>query len=151
MELGRMRRLAACTFVAGALVPAGAGAALACGGGHHQNGVKAAAFTVRHHGCHSNVLAVTSSYTGLSVATIKADLRSGESLGQIADATPGKSSAGLVGAFTAAIQTKLNTKVSDGKLTADQESAILTNIQPWLQKLVDATWTSHGHWFGHKR
>jgi len=150
MELGRMRRLAACTLVAGALVPAGAGAALACSGGHH-NGVKAAAFTVEHHGCRSNVLAVASSYLGLSAATIKTDLRNGESLGQIANATSGKSSAGLVDAFTAAFKAKLDTKVAAGKLTATQESTILTNIQPWLQKLVDATWTWHGHRFAHKR
>jgi hypothetical protein len=149
MELGRMRRLAACTLVVGALAPAGAGAALACHGGHQNDhsGVRAASFTVERHGCKSNVLSVASTYLGLPARTIKTDLMNGQSLGQIADATTGHSSAGLVAAFTAAIQAKLNTKVTDSELSATQESTILTNIQPWLQKLVAATWTNQNHSF----
>ena len=55
MELTRMRRLAVCTLVVGALAPAGAGAALACHGGQHDNnGVKAASFTMRHHFGHQD-------------------------------------------------------------------------------------------------
>ena len=146
MELGRMRRLAACTIAAGALVPAGAGAALACDGGHHNdNGVKAAEFTVSHHGCHSNVLAVASNYLGLSRDAIKADLKSGQTLGQIANGTAGKSESGLVAAYVAAFATKLDAKVAAGKLTAAQESAILPHVQAWAQAIADAQWT-HFWW-----
>jgi hypothetical protein len=159
MELGRMRRLAACTLVAGTLAPAAAGAATACDGGHHDsNGVKAASFTSDHHlgfDSKSPVLSVASSYLGLSTDTIKTDLKSGQSLGQIANATAGHSSAGLVSAYVSALQTKLDASVAAGKLTTAQEATILQKSQPWFQKLVDATWTghkSHHMWsFDHKR
>ena len=156
MELGRMRRLAACTLVVGALAPAAAGAASASDGGHNgNNDVKAASFTMERHGGFGwgwkhHVLSVASSYLGLSTDTIVADLKSGQSLGQIADATAGHSSAGLVSAYVSALQTKLDAWVAAGKLTTAQEADILQKAQPWFQKLVDATWTSHeGHhmWF----
>jgi hypothetical protein len=142
-----MRRLAACTIVVGALVPTAAGAASACNGGHHDNGVKAASFEMKHHGSAKHeVLSVASSYLGLSTDTIKADLKNGQSLGQIADATAGHSSSGLVAAYVSALQTKLDTWVAAGKLTTAQEADILQKAQPWFQKLVDATWTGHHMW-----
>ncbi len=150
MELTRMRRLAVCTLVVGALAPAGAGAALACHGGqHHNNGVKAASFTMRHHFGHQDgALAVASSYLGVSKDTIKADLKSGQTLGQIADATAGRSSAGLVAAFGAALQAKLDVWVSKGKLTSAQEADIVAKAVPWFQKLVTTSFTqqfAHHH------
>src|SRR5689334_13213230 len=130
MELGRMRRLAACTLAVGTLVPAAAGAASACDGGHNGSGVQAASFTADHHmgfGWKHQVLSVASSYLGLSTDTIVADLKAGQSLGQIADATAGHSSAGLVSAYVSALQTKLDAWVAAGKLTTAQEATILQN------------------------
>lgn len=150
MELRRMRRLAACTVVVGALVPAAAGAASACDGGHHDSGVKAASFEMKHQSSKHGALSVASSYLGLSTDTIKADLKNGQSLGQIADATAGHSASGLVAAYVSALQAKLDTWVAAGKLTSAQEADILAKATPWFQKLVDTTWTSHHMWaFGH--
>lgn len=148
MELRRMRRLAACTLVVGTLVPAAAGAASACDGGHNGNNAKAASFATYKHagfgfGFKHQALSVASAYLGLSTDTIVADLKAGQSLGQIADATAGHSSAGLVAAYVSALQTKLDAVVAAGKLTTAQEANILQKAQPWFQKLVDATWTSH--------
>jgi hypothetical protein len=159
MELGRMRRLAACTLVVGALVPAAAGAASACDGGHTgNNDAQGASFTADRHadfgwGWKHQALAVASTYLGLSADTIVADLKAGQSLGQIADATAGHSSAGLVSAYVSALQVKLDAWVAAGKLTSSQEADILQKAQPWFQKLVDTTWTgehsSHMWAFGH--
>lgn len=158
MELGRMRRLAACTIVVGALAPAAAGAATACNGGHHDNGVKAASFTAMHHfgfGWKHQALSVASSYLGLSTGTIAADLESGQSLAQIANADPGHSASGLVSAYVSALQTKLDAWVAAGKLTSTQEADILQKAQTWFTNFVNATWTkheSHRMWaFAHHR
>lgn len=145
MRLGRMRRLAAATVIVGALVPAGAGAATACDGGHLDRttaGVYAAKHTLfgRHH---RGVLTVASNYLGLSRATIVGKLESGESLAQIANATPNKSDGGLVDAYTAAIKAHLDRWVAAGKITSARESAILTRVQPWIVRLVNARWTHH--------
>ncbi len=50
---------------------------------------------------HTNV-SVAASYLGVSVAQIRRDRRSGQSLAQIASATPGKSASGLIEALVAA-------------------------------------------------
>ncbi len=142
MRPGRIRRLAAGAVLVGALVPAGAGAATACNGGH-TNGVRAASHTVRHDLRAHGVLAVASSYLGVPAATIKADLKNGQSLADVANATAGKSSTGLVAAYTAALKAKLDKWVANGKLTSAKEAEILTAAQPWLTKLVSAHFTHH--------
>ncbi len=153
MRLGRMRRLAAGAVIVGALIPAGAGAASACGGGHHErSGVAGVAYTVhafkhRDHG----LFAVAESYLGLSKSTIATDLKNGQSLGEIANATAGKSATGLVDAYTAALKTKLDRWVADGKIDTAKENAILAAAAPWITKLVNAHFTGW-HWsFDHRR
>ena len=142
MRPGRIRRLAAGAVLVGALVPAGAGAATACDGGH-TDGVRAASHTVRHDLRAHGVLAVASSYLGVPAATIKTDLMNGQSLADVANATSGKSANGLVAAYTAALKTKLDKWVAAGKLTSAKEADILTASQPWLTKLVNAHFTHH--------
>lgn len=52
-------------------------------------------------------LATAAAYLGLDAAQLRSELQSGKSLAQIADATPGKSSAGLIEALEAADRQKL--------------------------------------------
>ena len=145
MRLGRMRRLAAGAVVVGALIPAGAGAASACDSGHH-GGVAGASYTVRawsHHdmrGKH-DVLAVAESYLGLPKATIVADLKNGQSLADVANATAGKSATGLVDAYTAALRARLDTWVAAGKIDTTKENDILAAAAPWITRLVNAHFT----------
>jgi hypothetical protein len=148
-----MRRLAVGTLVAGALIPAGATAANACDG--HHGGVAGASYTVRawHHDMHGGhgVLAVAESYLGLPKETIFSDLKSGQSLADIANATSGKSAAGLVDAYSAALKTKLDKWVAAGKIDTAKESEILADATPWITKLVNAHFTGW-HWaFGHRK
>lgn len=152
MRLGRMRRLAAGAVVVGALIPAGAGAASACDGNH--GGVAGASYTVRaweHHDLHGGhgVLAVAESYLGLSKDTILTDLKNGQSLADVANATAGKSESGLVDAYTAALKTKLDAWVAAGKIDTTKENEILADATPWITKLVESHFTGW-HWaFGH--
>jgi len=145
MSLGIARRAAmGCALVAG-LVPLGASAAQACHGGHHHasSGVAGVSYTMRHATARHGVLAVASSYLGLSAGTIESQLAQGKSLGQIADATAGHSAAGLVDAYVAALKAKLDRFVAAGKLSSTQESEILGKATPWIQKLVATSWAHH--------
>jgi hypothetical protein len=61
-----------------------------------------------HHGKgHSGPLVTAAGYLGLSTAQLRSDLQSGKSLGEIANATAGKSEAGLIEALEAADRQKL--------------------------------------------
>lgn len=133
-----MRRLAAGAVIVGALVPAGAGAATACDGTH--NDVRGISYTVRQDVRAHRLLSVASTYLGLSRDAIRAQLVAGKSLADIANATPGKSAAGLVGAYSAAIKIRLDHAVAEGWLTSAKEQVILTRIQPWLVRLVNFHW-----------
>jgi hypothetical protein len=146
-----MRRLAAGAVIVGALIPAGAGAASACDGGHH-SGVAGVSYTVhawKHHD--HGLFAVAESYLGLSKSTIVTDLKNGQSLADIANATAGRSASGLVDAYTAALKTKLDRWVAAGKIDTTKENEILAAAAPWITKLVNAHFTGW-HWsFGDRR
>jgi hypothetical protein len=137
MILGLKRRLAA-AGVAVVVAFIGAGTAAACDGGgdHAQNGVMAAKFALRHDvGHHFGLLSLPSAYLGLSKDAIKAQLQSGKTLAQIADATPGKSAAGLVDFVVASAKTKLDVWVANSRISQAQENL-------WLAKLHDKVATA---------
>jgi hypothetical protein len=56
---------------------------------------------------------------------------------QIANATPGKSSAGLVDYLTALVKTKLDPFVANHKLSSAQEATILARVQTKVTTLVN--------------
>jgi hypothetical protein len=159
MKLGLKRRFAVGAVVVAALVPIGAGTAAACDGGHAN---ASAAATVHDHG--SGLFDAAAGYLGLTKDALKTQLASGKSLAQIADATSGKSSAGLVDALTATVKTALDSKVADGKITAAQETTMLADVATKLQQFVtfvptastshsvklthDLNDTDHGHHHG---
>ena len=147
MALRLKRRLAA-TTVAVVVAAVGAGTAGACdndGSSQHyrmHSGVLAAQFA-RHHGFMHHrgaLLALPATYLGISTDALKDQLKSGKSLAQIADATPGKSAQGLVDYLVAQAKTKLDAKVAAGKLTAAQESAWLDKLTDWVTAAVDKSW-----------
>jgi hypothetical protein len=145
MSHALMRRLAVASAAVGVLVPVGAGTAAACNGGHDKGQAAAAAFTFVHHEKVGGLFAAAQSYLGVSSDTLEADLKSGQTLAQIADATSGKSSAGLVDALNAAAKAKLDPLVTAGKLTSDQETAILAKVATAVTQLVNQSWKASGH------
>lgn len=60
---------------------------------------------------------VAAGYLGLSAGQLQRELQSGKTLAQIADATPGKSSAGLVDALVAARKQQLARALAAGNVT----------------------------------
>jgi len=84
-------------------------------------------------------------YLGLPAATVRAELRSGKTLAQIADATPGKSESGLLDAIVAAESKRLEAAVRAGRLTEAQDSARLAKITKHAHTAVNRVHTSAKH------
>ena len=106
--------------------------------------------THHHHGGFfgHGVLSTAASYLGLTNEQLKAQLKSGKTLAQVADATPGKSSAGLVDALVAAAKTKLDKLVADKRITQAQEDAFLAKYRTAAAKFVNRV-AGAGHCSGH--
>lgn len=121
---------------------AGVGAAYACDGSHHSaGGVAGATFTLDRHHHGYGLLHASATYLGLTVDQLKAKLKAGQTLGQVADATSGKSASGLVDYLTGLVQTRLDKLVAAHRITSTQESAILDRVQTKLTKLLSINWT----------
>jgi hypothetical protein len=129
----------------------GAGTAAACDhDGSQKTRVLAAQFAMhhkqhhgwKHHGWkhhRGSLLALPAAYLGISTDALKDQLRSGKTLAQIADATPGKSAHDLVGYLVAQAKTKLDAKVAAGKLTQAQESDLLAKVTSWVTAVVNGS------------
>ena len=64
-------------------------------------------------------------------------LRSGKSLGEIADSTPGKTRTGLIATITLSTNAKIDKAVSDRRLTAEQATALKATVLNAVTTLVD--------------
>jgi hypothetical protein len=83
--------------------------------------------------------ALARSYLGLTPAQLRGELRAGKTLAQIADATSGKSAAGLIAAIVKARQARLAAAVATGKLTRAQSDARAAGLQKRITRLVNRT------------
>jgi energy-converting hydrogenase Eha subunit B len=97
------------------------------------------------HGRARGASAAALRYLGLTAATVRAKLRSGETLAQIAAATPGKSEAGLVEAIVVANGKRIAAAVSAGKLPKASESARVARLTKRVQAAVNRTHTAQTH------
>lgn len=84
------------------------------------------------------ILHATTSYLGLDLRTIVADLRQGKTLADIAVAQ-GKTANGLVSAVVASVKAKLDAQVAAGRITAQQETEFLARLQTTVQSFVAGT------------
>jgi hypothetical protein len=80
----------------------------------------------RRHGGGQTQAAVA--YLGLNRKQLRAELRSGKTLAQLASATSGKSEAGLIEALLAAKKTALQASVTAGTITQAQANARLSKL-----------------------
>jgi len=108
-----------------------AAAALAGGAG-----VGVAAGAKRHH-APGVMLRAAAQYLGIQRGELAKDVRSGQTLAQIAGAR-GKSVSGLEAAMVAAVKTKLDTAVTTGRLTSTREQQVLARVQKVVGRLVNA-------------
>jgi hypothetical protein len=97
--------------------------------------------------------AAAATYLGITTAQLQTDLQSGKTLAQVADATAGRSSAGLIAALVAHEKTEIAALVTAGKLTQAQADQITANVQQRETDLVNGTLPKrgdgpHGGWQG---
>jgi hypothetical protein len=81
----------------------------------------------------------TAHYLGISPAQLRSELQSGKSLAQIADATGGKSAAGLIETIVAARRARLKAWVAAGVLTQAQANTRLANMTRRATAMVNRT------------
>jgi hypothetical protein len=108
-----------------------AAAALAAG-----VGVGASAGANRHH-APGVLLRAAAQYLQLDRAALAKDLRSGQTLAQVANAQ-GKSVSGLQAAMVAAVKAKLDAAVAAGRITSTREQQVLARVQKVVDRLVNA-------------
>jgi hypothetical protein len=74
-------------------------------------------------------LVPAAAYLGLRPAQLRSELRSGRTLAQVADATGGKSAAGLIAALVAVKKAKLAADVAAGRLSQTDENKLLPHLE----------------------
>ena len=84
-----------------------------------------------------DVFGAARDYLGIAQADLTKALRDGKSLGDIANATAGKSKDGLVAQLTTAANAKIDKAKTDGKITADQATALKSQVGAAVTMLVD--------------
>ena len=89
-------------------------------------------------------LNTTRTYLGITQQDLMTQLRSGKSLGDIANATNGKSRDGLIAALTTAANDKIDQAFKAQKLTADQATALDAKVKDAVTQLVDRKGTARG-------
>jgi hypothetical protein len=120
---------------AAALALCGAGAAVAAGSVHQALGIQAPGSQAQGSEAAASVFDAAVAYLQIDKQTLAQDLRSGQSLAQVADAQ-GKTADGLVAAVVTAAQAQLDVAVAAGKLSSAKEQALLTKLRTSLGALV---------------
>jgi hypothetical protein len=84
-----------------------------------------------------DVFGVAREYLGLTQTDITKALREGKSLGDIANATTGKSKDGLVAQLTTAANARIDKAKTDGKIAAETATALKAQVGAAVTALVD--------------
>jgi hypothetical protein len=98
------------------------------------------------HGARGDELTAAATYLGVTETALTTQLQAGKTLAQVADATSGKSAAGLIDALVAAEKTELAAAVAAGTITQAQSDQITTTLKGRFTALVNGTRPAHaGH------
>ncbi len=93
-------------------------------------------------------LAAAATYLGVSDSDLQTDLQSGKTLAQVANATTGKSSSGLIAALVAAAKTRLEGAVTAGTLTQAQADQFTAILKERITNMVNGIRPDHGGFGG---
>ena len=156
MTITRNGKLGIVTVVAVALVAAGAayaatqfhgssavnargafgGPMMRGGGGYLPGGDRDGRFGVRRPG---GDLSAAATYLGIGEDALSQQLQSGKTLAQIANATSGKSAAGLIDALVTAQKTQIAAAVKAGMLTQAMADQLTADLQARITARVNGT------------
>ena len=84
-----------------------------------------------------DVLKESVAYLGLPADQVKQQLAAGKSLGEIANATPGKSRDGLLNALDDAAAARIKAAVDAGKIKPEQAEQLRSKVDAAIVKIVD--------------
>jgi len=87
---------------------------------------------------------IAANYLSVSPVLLQAQLRSGRTLAQVADATAGKSKAGLIDALVAAKRSRLATATAAGRLTQARQSKRAAGLDKRMSALVQRQFAGAG-------
>ena len=93
--------------------------------------LKAAAFV-------GDAVVATREYLGITQLALNTAVREGKSLGEVANSTPGKSRDGLIAHLSTLASSKIDKATTDGKITAEQATALKAQVGAAVTALVDA-------------
>ncbi len=82
-------------------------------------------------------LTAAASYLGVSKTALQTRLKTGKTLAQIASATSGKSTAGLIAVLASAETIRLEAQVKAGKLTQAQETRMVAGLKQRVTGMVN--------------
>ncbi len=94
-------------------------------------------------GGRGRALSAAAGYLGVSTSQLRADLRSGKTLAQVADATAGKSHTGLIEALVASRKATLASRVKAGTITQAQANLALPHLLARVTAQVDHVHAQH--------
>jgi hypothetical protein len=80
---------------------------------------------------------VSASYLGVSPAQVRAELRAGRTLAEIADATRGRSAAGLIQALIQARRQALDAAVASGAITRAKADKLEASLAQRIPRAVN--------------
>jgi hypothetical protein len=89
-------------------------------------------------------IAAAAAYLGITQDALVTQLQAGKTLAQVADATSGKSAAGLIDAMVAAEKTEIAAAVKAGQLTQAQADQMTANLKAHETAEVNGTFRGHG-------
>jgi hypothetical protein len=130
---GRLLGVATAAAVVAAIA---AGSAFACDGDNGSRTVLAAQHALRQTAYRDGRLALPSAYLAVPRSRLAAQLAAGKTLAEIADATPGKSSGGLVDYVVARTKARLDRWVASGKATQAQANGWVARLRVAVTALV---------------
>ncbi len=98
------------------------------------------------HGGRGDELTAAATYLGVTESALTTQLQAGKTLAQVATATNGKSTAGLIDALVTAEKTELAAAVTADTITQAQSDQIATTLTARFTALVNGTRPAHdGH------
>ena len=95
------------------------------------------------HGPGGDEFTAAATYLGVTEGALTTQLQAGKTLAQVADATSGKSAAGLIDALVAAEKTELAAAVTAGTITQAQSDQIATTLKARFTALANGTRPAH--------
>jgi hypothetical protein len=95
------------------------------------------------HGPGGDDFTAAATYLGVTETALATQLQAGKTLAQVADATSGKSAAGLVDALVAHETTELDAAVTAGQITQTQRDALVSTLKARFTALANGTRPAH--------